>query len=90
MNITELEYAAMKLCLNYNDRETQLDDNYSNGGHGEFMDELGLNRQAAAALCGSLEKKGLGCNDDNEGLGHILWLTDKGVNAIFDHLEKDS
>ena len=90
MNITALEYAAMKICLNYNDRESQLDDNFSNGGHEDFMEKLGLNRQAAAALCGSLEKKGLGENDDNDGDGHILWLTEDGVNAIFDHLEKNS
>lgn len=87
MNITEREYAAMEICLNYNDRESQLSDNYSNGGIDEFMSELGLNRHQAAQLCGSLEEKGLGWNDDNEGNGHILWLTYEGVNAIFDYRE---
>ena len=88
MKLTDLEIEAMKICLNYSDREDQLADNYSNGGHAEFMAELGLNRQAAAALCGSLEKKGLAENDENEGNGHILWLTEEGVHAIFDYLER--
>jgi hypothetical protein len=87
MNITDREYAAMEICLNYNDRETQLIDNFSNGGFAEFMSELGLSRHQAAQLCGSLEEKGLGVNDGNQGNGHIMWLTDAGVHAIFDRRE---
>ena len=86
-NLTDLEIAAMKICLNYDNRQTQLDDNYSNGGHREFMSGLKINRHASAALCGSLETKGMAWNDDNEGNGHILWLTDEGVNVIFDIME---
>lgn len=87
--LTTLEIAAMKICLNYKDRANQLDDNYSNGGLREFMSSLKLNRHAAAALIGSLETKGMGWSDDNEGNGNIFWLSPEGVNAIFDIIDAE-
>lgn len=87
--LTTNEIAAIKMCLNYNDRASQLSDNYSNGGQQEFMSGLKLNRHAAAQLCGSLENKGMGYND-NEGEYHIFWLSDAAVNLIFDLIEKEA
>lgn len=87
VKLSAREIEALEICLNYDDRAMQLDDNFSNGGHNEFMSAFKINRHAAAQLCGSLESKGMGWNDDNEGNGHILWLTEEGVNVIFDYKE---
>ena len=53
----------------------------------EFKDALNWNDKQVAALIGSLEAKGLGYGDDNEGNGHIFWLSDLGVDTIFDIIE---
>jgi len=48
-------------------------------------------------LIASLEKKGVVWIDDRQGdwpncmtKYHIVWLTEKGVNAIFDIIEKET
>ena len=86
MNLTEKEVAALKECLNYSTREAQLDDNYSNGGMAEFINLFG-NKHVAAGVVSSLMEKGLGEMDTEDD---IFWLTEKGVNAIFDYLEAES
>jgi len=88
-NLTANEVAALKICLNYDNRASQLSDNFSNGGQYEFMTGLKINRHAAAQLIGSLEAKGMGNGDDNDGNGHIFWLSEKGVNAIFDIIDAE-
>lgn len=82
--LTANEYAALESCLNYDTREGQLCDNYSNGGHDEFKAVLKWNNKQVSALIGSLEKKGMGWSDDNEGNGNIFWLSEKAVNILFD------
>lgn len=87
-NLTANEIAALEICLNYPDsRSCQHSDNFSNGGQYEFMQGPKINRHAAAQLIGSLEAKGMGNGDDNDGNGHIFWLSTKGVDAIFDILD---
>ncbi len=88
--ITANELAALKICLNYSNRDDQLSDNFSNGGQEEFQAVLGWNRQATAALIGSLESKGLGYGDHNDGNGHIFWLSELAVNVIFDIIEQET
>ena len=88
-SLTDNEIIALKACLNYKSRQAQLDDNFSNGGHKEFKDALGWNDKQVSALIGSLESKGLGWGDKNDGNGHIFWLTEKGVNVIFDIIEAE-
>ena len=88
-DLTDAEITAIRTCLNYGNRESQLSDNFSNGGMVEFMDALGWNRNQVAALIGSLEKKGMGWSDDNDGNGHIFWLSEKAVNIIFDIMEEE-
>jgi hypothetical protein len=87
VSLTENEVKALEVCLNYGDREAQLCDNFSNGGHKEFKAALGWNNKQVSALIGSLESKGMGYGDDNDGNGHIFWLSEEGVNAIFDIIE---
>jgi hypothetical protein len=87
INLTDNEIIALKVCLNYDNRACQLSDNFSNGGQDEFKAALGWNDRQVSALIGSLESKGLGYGDDNEGNGHIFWLSDLGVNTIFDIIE---
>ena len=87
ITLTANELTALRLCLNYDDRQSQLDDNFSNGGHAEFKKALGWTDKQVAALIKSLEAKGLGWGDDNDGNGHIFWLTEAGVNAVFDVYE---
>lgn len=89
IEITEAEFVAMYECLNYSKRENQLEDNYSNGSLEVFMDALGWGKNAVAALIGSLEKKGLVESENERGDGeNCVWLTEKGVNLVFDELEK--
>ncbi len=85
--LTQNEITALMTCLNYDNREAQLEDNYSNGGHEEFKHALGWNDNQVAALIGSLEAKGMGQGDHNDGNGHIFWLSELGVNTIFDTIE---
>jgi hypothetical protein len=82
------ELAAIKICLNYGDRASQLSDNFSNGGQQEFMSALKINRHQAAQLIGSLEAKGLGWSDnEQEDHGNIFWLSPLAVNLLFDVIE---
>ncbi len=88
-NLTQNEITALKTCLNYETREGQLNDNFSNGGQEEFKEALGWSDKQVAALIGSLEEKDMGYGDHNEGNGHIFWLSELGVNTIFDIIEAE-
>lgn len=94
MNLTENEVLALKACLNYDDRESQLSDNMSNAGAAEFMELLGWDAQQVGGLMSSLIEKGLAdVADDLIAYGEpgadLLWLTEAGVNAIFDIIEQE-
>lgn len=93
VSLTPKEAAFLVLCLNYDDAETQLGDNYSNGGIAEacslFLAEYpdtksnkqaGLRRQAAGGLLASLTTKGLGHLDTEYDQFN---LTKAGVHAAF-------
>ena len=88
--LTENEFRVMCCCLNYDDRQSQLDDNMSNGGVEEAMQVLGWNAHQVGGLFASLEKKGYAYPDEDGVNGEpadILWLTVAGVNAVFDEIE---
>lgn len=102
ITITENERAMLSLCLNYDSRETQLSDNYSNGIVRHAHELMG-SKEAGAGLIGSLVKKGLvldpaehGTDPNDAFMGYkpwppeenIVWLTDVGVNVIFDIIER--
>lgn len=87
MKLTANEVKGMNATLNYDNRESQLSDNYSNAGMEELMSELQWSKRQVVGLIGSLTKKGLVSYDKEDD---ILWLTEKGVNAIFDEIEKES
>lgn len=83
--ITANEAAALEACLNYERREDQLADNHSVGDAATIAAAIGGSLQAAGGVMTSLTEKGLGFIDE-EGLG-IFWLTEDGVNAIFDWID---
>ncbi|MCK5018233.1 MAG: hypothetical protein KAS32_14345 [Candidatus Peribacteraceae bacterium] len=83
-SLTDNEIEALKLCLNYADRESQLNDNYSNAGSEEFAGIFDGNKHAAGGLITSLAEKGMGNMDEEDD---IFWLSDEGVNTIFDIIE---
>ncbi len=93
MELTDNEITALKACLNYSDRESQLGDNMSVGGTAEFMDELGWNAQQVGGLISSLEKKGVAYREVDDEVNGVpvdtVWLTELGVNVIFDILEAE-
>jgi hypothetical protein len=89
-NLTKNEAAAMIASLNYTDRENQLSDNYSNASIEVLMQTLDWSAQQVGGLISSLTDKGFGFIDGENGLDGILWLTEAGVNAIFDYIEKNS
>lgn len=86
VTLTENEIAAVKMTLNYDDRENQHGDNYSNAGMDEMTAGLGWNKHQVAALMGSLEAKGIGfyCEEDD-----LFWLSPFGVDTIFDIIEAE-
>jgi hypothetical protein len=86
-NLTENEVTALRVCLNYDNRADQLADNFTNGGTEEFMAALNWNAQQVGGLMTSLTEKGLGYHDEEDD---IFWLTEVGVNAIFDIIEGEA
>jgi len=90
--LTENETKALKMCLNYNSRSGQLSDNFSNAGAEDFALMLfNGNMQAAGGLITSLTAKGMGDIDDSEADDvNIFWLSEYGVNTIFDILEAEA
>src|SRR5690625_7662447 len=85
--LTEIEATILRTCLNYNDRESQLDDNFSNGGIEEFEAALpDLNRNQIGAHMTNLIKRGYITEPDPESRG-IVWTSEDGVHAILAHLE---
>ena len=86
VTLTANEIEALKTCLNYDDREIQKSDNYSNGGAEEFRSVLNWNKHQVAGLISSLEAKGMGNMDEEDD---IFWLTDLGIDTIFDIIESE-
>ena len=86
VTLTENEIQAVKLTLNYDDRENQHADNYSNAGMDEMKADLGWNKHQVAALMGSLEAKGIGSYDKDDDL---FWLSEFGVDTIFDIIDSE-
>ena len=88
MELTKNETKAIQMCLNYNNRASQLSDNYSNAGAEDFANMLfNGNLQAAGGLITSLTNKGMG-DMDTEGYD-IFWLSETAVNLIFNMLDKN-
>ena len=83
--LTALEVQVLDYCLNYQDRESQLNDNYSNCDLSDAHKICGGKHEAAGVI-GSLCKKGL-VYDPASDEDSIIWLTEDGVNAIFDNKE---
>jgi len=86
LNLTDNEITALKTCLNYDNLQEQLADNFTNGDRDEFMAALNWNRHQVDGLIGSLEKKGLGMYDEDDDL---FWLTEHGVYTIFAVIDQE-
>lgn len=84
--LTLMEAQLLELALNYNERETQLSDNYTNASVQDAHYIAG-GKHEGAGLIGSLVKKGFVVEPDPRDEDDGLWLTEAGVHAIFDHLE---
>jgi|AntDeeMinimDraft_5_1070356.scaffolds.fasta_scaffold13236_1 DNA-binding MarR family transcriptional regulator len=87
ITLTDNEVRAMSLTLNYDDRESQLSDNFSNAGVEELADHFNWNKHQVAGLIGSLQKKGVAFYDEEDI--DLLWLTEEGVNTLFDLIEAE-
>ena len=81
--LTTLEAELLSKSLNYDDRDNQLQDNYTNADLSDAYNICGGKHQAAGVI-GSLCKKGL-IADPAGDEDSMIWLTVNGVNAIFDH-----
>ncbi len=84
-SLTTLEAALLTKCLNYDTREDQMQDNYTNADLSDAYNICGGKHEAAGVI-GSLSKKGLIHDLDAED-GSMIWLTDNGINAIFNYKE---
>jgi len=89
-HLTANERAFLALCLNYDNIDSQLSDNYSNGGLLEATQLMSGNKHAGAGLLSSLTKKGLGYPDDGTDWAvnpseyhHTFWLSELGVRVAF-------
>lgn len=87
VTLTPAEIIALKTCINYDNRECQLSDNFSNGGPDEFKAALGWNGQQVGGLIASLTTKEMGVMDEEDA--EIFWLTKFGVHTIFDLIESE-
>lgn len=85
MNLTENEAQALALTLNYESRESQHSDNFSNAGVEELCKHFGWNAHQVGGLISSLSQKGLAYHDHEDV--DLLWLSPQGVDAIFDYME---
>lgn len=77
----------LNAALNYETREAQHSDNYSNLCLSGSYAICGGKHEAAGVI-GSLTTKGLAYMEgaDDYDRDPIIWLTDEGVDAIFDHI----
>lgn len=89
-NLTKNEITILKTCLNYDNREDQLSDNMSNGYVESFMNVLNMNAQQVGGIMSSLQQKGLCWPSEESDLEPVFWITEKGVNAVFDIIEKEN
>jgi len=87
-NLTVNEIKALKACLNYESREDQLADNYSNGCMEVFKEALSWTDRQVSGLVSSLVQKELIQLD--RGCPEIFWITEEGVNAVFDVIESEA
>ena len=95
-NFTQNEIAALKMCMNYDDRESQQGDNHSDATPVTIAKALNWNMNQAGGLISSLSSKGAVWVDERVGEPyhkdvsmHIVYLTEKGVNEIFDIVETE-
>lgn len=95
-NFTQNEIAALKMCMNYDDRESQHGDNHSDATPVTIAKALNWNMNQAGGLIGSLSSKGVIWVDERVGEPehkyvsmHIVYLTEKGVDEIFDIVESE-
>lgn len=88
--LTKNEKDFLQMCLNYDNIESQLSDNYSNAGMLEAASLFNNNKHAGAGLLSSLSQKKLGWGDDGSSWGmpaneynHVFWLSELGVRVAF-------
>lgn len=88
--ITENEKTALICCVDPKGNvESMIEDQGQvMSGLPEMMEVLGWNKKQVAALIGSLEEKGMGYSDENEGNGHIFWPSEKGYQAAYDAIKE--
>ena len=82
INLTDNETKLLELCLTYDDRENQLIDNYTSCTFKDVMKALNWNAFQVGGLLSSLITKHLIDGDQDD-----FYITEQGVNAIFDIIE---
>ena len=88
INLTENEIKLLKTCLNYDDRETQLNDNFTNCTIEDAMKVLNWNVFQIGGLLSSLiTKRLMYVENSSDRKQDDIYITEEGVNAIFDIIE---
>jgi len=93
--LTTTEISLIKSALNYNTREAQLGDNYSNLGLEEASKILGVSISDTIKTLNGSNYFWVEDRDEVKGRGGIypkhaiVNLNDEAVNAYFDHLEAE-
>tara|TARA_R110002020_G_scaffold375900_1_gene587084 strand:- start:123 stop:428 length:306 start_codon:yes stop_codon:yes gene_type:complete len=92
IKLTENEIKVLNHCLNYDDdREAQLSDNWSDISPSDIMKDFKWSKEKVGGVISSLEKKELAWSEpESNKYGYVpatLWLTDNGVNAIYNYKE---
>lgn len=86
VTLTDNEIKVLESCLIYDVRECQLQCNPSDTVAADIAKLLGWTLQQAGGLMSSLQKKGMIWLEDHDDRTDV-YLTDEGVNAIFDVIE---
>jgi hypothetical protein len=83
--LTEMEMAVIALVLNYDNREDQHSDNFSNADVAEVMKQTGWSRHQVAGVLSSLSEKRVAQVVPEDG--NLIWLSTNGIDVYFDNLE---
>lgn len=83
--LTEMEMAVIALVLNYDNREDQRSDNFSNADVAEVMKQTGWSRHQVAGVLSSLSEKRVAQVIPEDG--NLIWLSENGIDVYFDNLE---
>lgn len=85
LKLTEMEMTLMQTALNYDDRDSQLSDNFSDADPADVMKRTGWSRHQVAGVLSSLAEKNVAHVMPEDA--NCIYATVFGINTYFDNKE---